>query len=935
MSANLKEKIKYIVPVLLTLFLGCVILALKQMFPFGTDTIDYYDMAQQITAFYYHVYDMLHGTKAFFFDWYTALGVNMAMSTSGCSNLSLFNLFFLFVPRDMLLESLSIFQLLKMMCMTFTMYVYLHKTYRAPYYIETVLSAGYGFCGFVLVLYITNQWMDLAILFPLLMLALGKLLKTGKMRMFTVLLTLMLINSYYITFMVLIFIFLMVGLKLFSERLFEQKEKREQYHLLRLGLAVLLSLGISAFILVPQLMQTLASARFENENGGGLFSQYLSILKQTTPAYTTRWWTLLGLSFAAAVILTGLIRNRKNKKVTFLVCSAIFMMVLELFLESVNLLWHFGSYVQYPIRNGFMIYFVFAVSACFYAQQEAGGQEEYIGACENSESHPGHPSHPGIWTLVPGVCAAILIAAASICIYKNYPQLPVRTVFHVTAAFMAVSFAVYMALLLWKKGRYCYLSVFLITAEVLFYTFLLLGKPAFVTGYSEEPEQEGEYVRICNQLSDAFDLKPDYLARVKNPDESLNANYGLVLRRPAMSNWTHMISPGLQQGAAAWGYSWQFTRLLDAGGTAFSDALLGITDTISSIPQESALYGQADSAGICVDHITGEEETYYHYKNRYTLPWGMVIQKTSALDVKQEDMVSLQNAFYQMLSHDTDGVIASWMKDGSTVDDVYVSDYRTEKKDSIQTETLSVNVEGSAALYFSGCGGDREDKNTVILVNGEPIPVPSIKETDNSSYPAHFNNNAVCLGVFQNEEVSIEILMDLSLGEAFETQVSQLDLEKLSKLCDTYKDYDTGIHAGKNSLELTVQAKQAGEVLLLPLAADAGWEVTVNGRQGTAKAVAGLFSGILLDEGENAVSMKYLPSGMKGGTILSVFTLLLALLSVVVLNRKADRAGQMELRIERWLKPLYMTGWTAAVLIVYLIPIAAAGCCLIGILRGN
>lgn len=923
MSADLKEKVKYIVPVLITLFLGCVILALKQMFPFGTNTIDYYDMAQQITAFYYHVYDMLHGGKAFFFDWYTALGVNMAMSTSGCSNLSLFNLFFLFVPRDMLLESLSFFQLLKMMCMTFTMYVYLHKTYRAPYYIETVLSVGYGFCGFVLVLYITNQWMDLAILFPLLMLALGKLLKTGKMRMFTVLLTLMLINSYYITFMVLIFIFLMVGLKMLSEHLFEQKEKREQYHILRLGLAVLLSLCMSAFILVPQLMQTLASARFENENGGGLFSQYLSILKQTTPAYTTRWWTLLGLSFAAAVIFAGLIRNWKNKKAAFLVCSAILMMVLELFLESVNLLWHFGSYVQYPIRNGFMIYFVFAVSACFYAQQKASEQEEHAG---------GFGRHPRIWTLVLGVCATILITAVSISIYRRYPGLPVRTVFHVTAAFMAVSFLVYFSLLLWKKGRYCYLSVFLIAAEVLFYTFLLLGKPTFVTGYSEEPEQEGEYVRICNQISDAFSLEPDYLARVKNPDESLNANYGLVLRRPAMSNWTHMISPGLQQGAAAWGYSWQFTRLLDAGGTAFSDALLGMTDTISCVPQESALYEQTDSASICVDHITGEEETYYHYKNRYTLPWGMVIQKASALDTKQDDMVSLQNAFYQTLSGDADGTIASWIKDGSTVDDVLVSDYRTERTDSIQTETLLVNVKGNAVLYFSGCGGDREDKNTVILVNGEQIPVPSIKETKNISYPAHFNNNAVCLGVFQDEEVSIEIAMDLSSGEPFETQVSQLDLEKLSALCDTYKNYDTGIHAGKNSLELTVQAKHAEEMLLLPLASDAGWKVTVNGRTDTTKAVAGLFSGILLDEGENIVSMKYLPSGMKSGTVLSVCTLLFVLLSVLVLKRKADSAAQTETWIERWLKPFYMAGWMAAVLVVYFIPIVAAGCCLIGIL---
>ncbi|HOO27819.1 MAG TPA: YfhO family protein, partial [Lachnospiraceae bacterium] len=207
MSVGMKEKIKYILPVLLTMVLGSIVLAVKKMFPFGNDTIDYYDMAQQIAAFYYHVYDMLHGEKAFFFDWYTALGVNMAMSTSGCSNLSPFNLFFLFVPRDMLLESLSIFNLLKMMCMTFTMYLFLHKTYRAPYFFKALLSTGYGFCGFVLVLYITNQWMDIAVLFPLILLSLGKLLREGTMRWYVVTMSLALINSYYLAFMILIFIF--------------------------------------------------------------------------------------------------------------------------------------------------------------------------------------------------------------------------------------------------------------------------------------------------------------------------------------------------------------------------------------------------------------------------------------------------------------------------------------------------------------------------------------------------------------------------------------------------------------------------------------------------------------------------------------------------------------------------------------------------------
>jgi uncharacterized membrane protein YfhO len=106
---------------------------LKRIFPFGENTIDYYDMGQQIAAFYYHVYDALHGTKSLFFDWYSALGTNMTMNTSGCSSISIFNLLLYFVPRDMILQYLSVFTIIKMACMSLTMYHFLHKAMKVDY----------------------------------------------------------------------------------------------------------------------------------------------------------------------------------------------------------------------------------------------------------------------------------------------------------------------------------------------------------------------------------------------------------------------------------------------------------------------------------------------------------------------------------------------------------------------------------------------------------------------------------------------------------------------------------------------------------------------------------------------------------------------------------------------------------------------------------
>ncbi|HOO28280.1 MAG TPA: YfhO family protein, partial [Lachnospiraceae bacterium] len=692
----------------------------------------------------------------------------------------------------------------------------------------------------------------------------------------------------------------MTGLFICAEYLFEKKEERTHYFLFRLGAGTLASAAVSAFIVIPQLLQTFVSARFENENSGGLLMQYLAILRQVTGAYTTRWWSLLGLSFAAALIVCGLVKFRKEKKTVFLVCSAVLMMVLELFFESVNLMWHFGSYIQYPIRNGFMIYTVIASCACYYAGRLFPKEERGLFCGKKKQ----------ILKAGAGLAVTAILAGIGIMLYRAHPGLQLRIVFHTTSIVMAAAFFLYLSFFVWKSGKYKYYSVFLLMAELIFYTFLLLGKPSFITGYSEEPEQGGEYIRICNQLAGDFSIEPDYLARVKNPDESLNANYGLILRRPALSNWTHLISPELQQGAGAWGYSWQFTRLLDAGGTAFSDALLGVTETISCLVQDPALYEKKASAEVVVDHTSGRQDTYTLYQNQYTLPWGLtaaqadMVSKWMGTDLADTDadIVSLQNSLYRALAKESgSGEIACWIKNGDDLNqNSAVSD--EEKTDGlVNTETVIIQVQDMTALYFQGGGADREDKNTEIFVNGEPAAVPSIKETDNTLYPAHFNNNAICLGTFENEQVTVEIKTDLSVTDKSETQISALDIGKLGELCKSYQNYDTKVSAGKHSLSAQIYAEEDGEFLLLPLAYDDGWNVRVNQKTVQASSYAGIFTAIPLEKGDNEVTMTYLPKGMKQGLLLTAGTLL-ALFTAMLFRLKRPGVRKPE---GSFMEPVY------------------------------
>ncbi|MCR4738641.1 MAG: YfhO family protein [Lachnospiraceae bacterium] len=926
--SRINEITKYIIPVLITDVLFCLILFSKHIYPFGEETIDYYDMAQQIAAFYYHVYDALHNTKAWFYDFYTALGTNMAMSTSGCSHLSVFNLFFLFIRRGSLLKSLSVFHLIKISVMTLTMYIYVHRSFKLSYAFEVMVSVGYAFCGFVLMLYITNQWMDIAALFPLLMYFYDRLLREGKVTGYTVMLTLITINSYYLSFMILLFLVLLTGLNIASERIYVKAEDRRRFYLMELAAATILSLMLSSFIMIPQLTQTLSSARFGNESGGnGLFAMYKNILVQVSPAYTTRWWSLYNTALLFAVIFAGIIKHRKNRRILFYTFSLILMMCLELFVESINLIWHFGSYVQYPIRNGFIIYFSLAYLACRFFEKDEKNDFEVLSLL--------------------GFPASLLMFFVFAFIYRKHPGMPVRSVFHITAAMMAVTFCVYLVLLIWKNGKHYSFMIMIFAAEILCYGFLMYGKPAFITGYSEEPEQDGEYIRICEQLAEQFDLEAESIYRIKNPDESLNANYPLVLRRSALSNWTHLVPKEMQTDAAKWGYSIQFTRLLDSGGTAFTDALIGVRDVISLKELDEELYEKKDSAEVITDHKTGEKRTYYLYRCKYTLPFAIPVYANAIFDseIETRDMVNYQNQIYRAMTGADTGAeqqITEWVirNDQLVVDDdaqiktEVITDEKTQS--AVKRTVLSRNVKGKKAMYLNCSCYDTEDKNIMITVADRDktgiVEIPDIKDEDNVYYPSHFNNNAVYLGTFENETVTV--IVDCRLLEDVPAQpvyVSELDLNKLRILCDSYRDLNEEIRVGKKTIEFStdIEEETGSAVMLLPVAYDKGWELKVNGKKtDIAYSYNGLFTAIPLYSGINTIRMKYTPDGMGLGIAVSVAGIILFMLFVLLRHTKnsmiREEVDILSRDVEGWLTPVWLFGFSMLILVMYLIPIGYA-----------
>ncbi len=899
-SEKQKKIIEYILPALVVGVIFLVVLFLNGLWPFGKETIDYYDMAQQAEAFYFHNYDELYGLKSFVFDWYTNLGRGIP----GLSEPSVYDVFLLLFPRDHIPEAMSFLMMIKIMASAFFMGLFIrYVNEKMPYIYRLMLSAGYGLCGFVLINYTIPQWLDMASFVPLVLMFSQISLKKGKILGLSLSVFAVALIDIYFSIQMLMMLFLLGG-AFYVSRFLDRKKTGEKTELFtgRFLLGILTGVGLSAFSFIPDIVFSLSSARFDNgSTDSGLIGAYLSILENIQPAYLSRWFALLSLAFPAALAAVGVIRLIRKKQygsvAFYTIC--VFMLTSQLVLESIHLILHFGSYVNYPVRNSFMIY---AVIAGIAAASYDGTQEK------EDSSH-----RPALWTATGCILAA---AAAPLFskIYSSKTNLTDHDILYFTMGLMALFAVLHFVLITVKGYRTGGISFGLWAAELMIFGIIMIGKPHYATQYGNDPEQEGEYIRIASQLKDGFgDLletgEKAATKRIKNPDTSLNANYGVVMRRETLSGWTSFATADQITGAATLGYSSQFTRLLDSGGNIFSDTMLHITESVGTEEPDDALFEKTQEIQVVTDHITGTKGTYYLAKNRYELPFAIPVKDSDVLFSAGGDIVDTLNAYAKAF--------------GAKETIAYYPENEKNEKDEKghKIVTLEISARGKCSLYLEGECVDCEYKNTKISVNGKTVLIPSIKETDNDLFPAHFNNNSVPLGSFENETVTVTIdtytgISDDTVG----TDVYAIDTDALALLCEDMPD-GICVSSGRRSLEIKTDELPDGyEGLLVPVPYADGWTVKVNGSDEKITPVGGLFMFVPIKDGNNTVYLSYFPPYMKAGFVIAFISA-----AAVILFTLNDRKRKISpVKADGILAGLYATAFAALFVVIYAIPVIYA-----------
>ena len=877
----------------LTLAILAVVYALRGIWPFGTDNVAYVDTAQFYLPDYYKLWDAMHGAS-WDINWFVGL---IEGGNAGWIDFTTpANWVFLFLPRDRILEGLSLYLAVYLLeIAVITGFVISMRFRRLSLLWKTLLTLSYTFSGFVLQYYANFFWLWIVAVFPLMLWFLELLLRDGKYLPYAILYAYYLYYSVYYTYMVTIYILLFsLGYCLFLL----PKELRGD-RILRLGLSTAAAYGITAYFWLGSSSSLAGSSRFQSNLDSGLMSG-LTTWNIPNTRHTTLM--LLGMAFVMALLIRALLYRKRlsgEPKAALVRGSRFFLFLLgalaiPMVFTNIDTAWHFGQYNFFPMRYGYVIAATLLAAAGLCLENETVSPAQLPSGPNRIAAAGGAVCAIALAVLVPmlwpylqeyGACFLTVLGKDG---YWKYFSLYIGCGLLFTG--------LYMALFHLKNRR---LSTGLIAAAL----FLQIGSNAYGLlapgdDHVYTNEYDPAYVETADALYEHFsgqEISP--LERFKNVDNSLNAGYPAMAGVSSISS-TASSNSNLRLGVfQELGYTINYFRILDTGGTVFSDMLFGVQHILSAEELDPTLY---TDTGVSVDGIRIGKANYPGF-------WGLTYAEGALEDYL--DILTIPdrlNALYQAFTGSA-GTIAS---NPAAVLSV--------QGDSIKTYTLTFSLEEDSFLYLAADG---------VLMNisagGKTVPVPSYLNTKNIIYPAAFNSNLLYLGCFEAGDVPITFLSASALTEENLTAVSLSKAKVESFYADAAYDPDTSLSADDDSISLHLTTRSGDRRLFLPITYSSRWQCVVNGETVTPERTMGILMSIPLQEGENDIVLTRGPSGVRfsRNMAISLACLVLALLWLI-LRRCTGVAHRLQLPgfVYSAAKALFYTACIAVLAFVYLVP---------------
>lgn len=191
----------FFLPVLLVV----LAFAVQGIYPFGENQIPVIDMYHQYVPFLSELQAKLQSGGSLFYTWNGAAGSNFwnLLAYYGASPL---NLLLILFPKHLIVEGITVILLLKIGLAGSFMAAYLRYRSQSGNLAAVGFAVLYALSSYVMAYYWCIMWIDAVALLPLCILGLHKLIKEGKVLLYTITLAVIVFANYYMAIMVCIFI---------------------------------------------------------------------------------------------------------------------------------------------------------------------------------------------------------------------------------------------------------------------------------------------------------------------------------------------------------------------------------------------------------------------------------------------------------------------------------------------------------------------------------------------------------------------------------------------------------------------------------------------------------------------------------------------------------------------------------------------------------
>lgn len=841
---NLWKKIKpYLLTSIIVLTILTIIFFIKNIYPFGRNSLIWGDMHDQITAFYYHFYDVFKGNQSLLVDFTSGGGVNF-LGIMAYYILSPLSFLVLLVKRTDIYLVVSIIIALKILCSSLTCLYAIRTFYKKlPPLLSILLAIVYAFSGYSLMMYQITPWIDAMYMLPLIVIGLKKVLDLEKPTFYIIVLALSLIFSFYVTIMIIIFIFLASFIYLLVYK--EEKEQRKK-GILALGISTTISLAISAFIIVPSYLQISVSSRMGfNLN---------SLLNSKTGPITDKVSMFLfgGIMYVGLLLL---FKNfKENRKFISFYIPTLLTVLIPVLIEPINKIWHYGSYAFFPYRFGFITMFILILGACHGFQ--------------NFKSIEGPTINNN--KIISIILTVMIAISTFIIMYVNYHdfQTAIETLtisinhnllFILVLSTIASIIGCFVVLLLNKK-----LNTFsIVLIGIITLMHITINTSVYLGMDYEQRTLMSQYEEL-GILSQNHDEKDYY--RIKNEATNMIMNSGMVTGYHTLDHFTSLTNRNNLESLKKMGYSSMWVKTYSKGGNLFLDAILANKYIMTRDKITSEYYTLLDTYGDLKLYSLKKEPSYGYLITKNDT----IFDKRNSFEISNslyKSITGLQENIFDIINElDLYNIKVSQIGKYNYYEKVDSDGYSYLEKEIVIGKKKTLYLEIAKSLTYNENYDMYEKFN--IYINDKLYTQNAFSEKD---------NGVLNLGTYENETVNIKIeLVD-------DVELSTLSIGIMDN--DTYENFienkkiNTEVIYHRNKIQVKVQTEEE-KILLLPISYNKGYRATNNHQEVEIIKVYDNFIGIKLDKGENNIQISFMPKGLMICSVIGIIAFLIMILII-------------------------------------------------------